>query len=59
MGPEINFRVTEISGLAYAVAANGENRGASANASNFTVPTAAGAASTEDAKRPHLRLVRD
>jgi hypothetical protein len=52
-----NVTITGTSGVAYAYAATGGNRGASANALNFMVPAAA--APVEGAKRPHLRLVRD
>ncbi len=54
MTPRIS--ITSVSGIAYVATANGENRGASANALNITVPAAA---PVEDAKRPHLRLVRE
>ncbi len=58
MTPATKVQIDNVSGVAYTVAANGENRGASANALNFTVPAAA-TATDEDVMRPRLRLVRD
>lgn len=58
MNTDISFSVGKVSGVAYAVEATGENRGAPASALNFTVP--APAAATDDrASARHLRLVRD
>jgi hypothetical protein len=52
-------KITVVSGMSYAiVAASDGNLGASANASNITVPAAA-TRIRERAKRPHLRLVRE
>jgi hypothetical protein len=49
--------ISKASGVIYASAAHGGNLGASSHASNYVVPAAS--APIGDAKRPHLRLVRD
>lgn len=49
--------ITKVSGVGYAYAATGGNLTPSDNGMNCAAPTGT-TASTEDAKRPHLRLVR-
>lgn len=58
MNTNTSFSVGQVSGVAYAFAATGENRGAPASALNFTVPARA-TANDDRADARHLRLVRD
>jgi hypothetical protein len=51
-----SFKITSFTGTGTVV--TGGSGGPSVNGLNVTVPTGATSATTESAKRPHLRLVR-